>query len=79
MCEGNISKRTQAHLFAQWFQVFFSYTDCSIQNCSFVNTQLNNFKYDKRFNGSIWPMNGTLISITTPTASGGKDRDLDNV
>ena len=36
---------------------------------SFVYTQLNDFKYSKWLNCSIWPIVGILTDITTPGQS----------
>ena len=46
-----------------------SNTNNSIQNNSFVCTQLNGFKSSKWLNSSVWPIDGTLTGTTTPGQS----------
>ena len=54
----------------KWFQLLLCNPNNSIQHQSFVCTRLNDFKYRKWLNISIWPINGTLTGTNTLCQSG---------
>ena len=45
----------------------------------FVCTQLNGFKYRKRLNSSIWPIDGILTGTTNLDQSGHKSNGQEEV
>ena len=54
----------------KWFQVLLSNTNNSFWYQPFVYPQLNDFKYSKWLNNSIWPIDRTLTGTTTLGQSG---------